>query len=147
MFKTKKMLNKGFTLIELLAVLSILLLFSLIAIPRIIIGIDNNKKEAFISDAKKMVSSAKYKFSMAKYKDIFYDKDGCKVVTLSDLKLDIVKDPDNNLYSLKDTEVYICLIDDSYNYFIKLTPLYSGRGTISRINIDDLKIKDIVKVK
>ena len=54
-------MKKGFTLIELLAVIIILSVIMSIAIPNIIATIDRNKKDAFIDDAKRMISAAEYK--------------------------------------------------------------------------------------
>ena len=54
-------IKNGFTLIELLAVIVILGVIMTVAIPNVIATLDKNKKETFIEDAKKMVSSAEYK--------------------------------------------------------------------------------------
>lgn len=52
--------KKGFTLIELLAVIVILALISLIAIPNITSVIENNKKELMVTDAIHLISLARY---------------------------------------------------------------------------------------
>lgn len=49
------MTKKGFTLIELLAVVAVLGLIALIAVPSTMNVLDKNKKEAFINDAKKIM--------------------------------------------------------------------------------------------
>ena len=59
--KVGENMKKGFTLIELLAVIIILGVIMSIAIPNIIATIDRNKKDAFIDDAKRMISAAEYK--------------------------------------------------------------------------------------
>ena len=58
--------NKGFTLIELLAVIVILGVIMLIAVPNIVSTLDKNKKESFIEDAKQMIGSAEYKLRVDK---------------------------------------------------------------------------------
>lgn len=49
------MKNKGFTLIELIAVVTVLGLIMLIAVPSTINILEKNKKESFINDAKKVM--------------------------------------------------------------------------------------------
>lgn len=58
--------KKGFTLIELLAVIVILGVIMLIAVPNIISTLDKNKKDSFIEDAKQMIASAEYKIRVDK---------------------------------------------------------------------------------
>lgn len=56
------MKNKnGFTLVELLAVIVILGVIITIAIPNVVSTLEKNKKETFLEDAEKMISSAEYK--------------------------------------------------------------------------------------
>ena len=52
--------KKGFTLIELLAVIIIISLISLVAIPNIVGLKDGMKKDQMLDDAKKLISVAKY---------------------------------------------------------------------------------------
>ncbi len=52
--------NKGFTLIELLAVIVILGVIMLIAIPNVTSTLEKNKKDSYIKDAKKMMNLAEY---------------------------------------------------------------------------------------
>lgn len=53
--------KKGFTLVELLAVIVILGVIITIAIPNVVSTLEKNKKETFLEDAEKMISSAEYK--------------------------------------------------------------------------------------
>ena len=52
--------KKGFTLIELLAVILVISLISLVAIPNIVGLQDGIKKDQMLDDAKKLISMAKY---------------------------------------------------------------------------------------
>ena len=52
------MKNKGFTLIELLAVIIILGLLMLVAIPSVTAYIDNSRKEGYVTTAKELVKGA-----------------------------------------------------------------------------------------
>lgn len=53
--------KKGFTLVELLAVLVILSIIMLIAVPSTLNVLDRNKKDSYISDAKKLITLAETK--------------------------------------------------------------------------------------
>jgi len=55
--------NKGFTLIELIAVVVILAVIMLIAVPNVVSTINKNKKEALIEDAKKFKAAVEAKIA------------------------------------------------------------------------------------
>ena len=63
----KKFNNKGFTLIELLAVIVILGVLMIIAIPMVSRYIKEARQNAFIDTAKAYVSSARYAFLNSEY--------------------------------------------------------------------------------
>lgn len=49
--------NKGFTLIELLAVIIILAIIAIIAVPRVMSSLKTSKKNALITEARKVISA------------------------------------------------------------------------------------------
>ena len=53
--------NKGFTLIELIAVVVILAVLMMLAVPNVVATINKNKKEAFLEDAKKFKAAVEAK--------------------------------------------------------------------------------------
>lgn len=58
--------KKGFTLVELLAVIALLGILMTISVPNIISTINNNKKDSFLIDSKRLVSRAEYLKSLNK---------------------------------------------------------------------------------
>ena len=55
--------NRGFTLVELIAVVVILAVIMLIAVPNVVSTINKNKKESFIEDAKKFRAAVEAKIA------------------------------------------------------------------------------------
>ena len=90
--------RNGFTLVELLAVIVILGIIMLIAVPNVVGVIDNNRKETYLSDAKKMVTMAEY--ATRTNTSILMPNNGeVTVLRLSYINNgDLTKDPEGNNY-------------------------------------------------
>lgn len=105
------MKKNGFTLVELLAVLVILAILGGLAAPNIINLMQSGKEEAFIEDAKEMVSSATYMYKIAYARDFIEDNnfltdgDGYKIL-MSNINGN-VPDTDPYGYKYKQNDSYI----------------------------------------
>lgn len=75
--KSLKKNNKGFTLIELLAVIVILGVLMIIAVPMVSKYIKQAKQNAFVSTAKAYVSSARYGYLNGDYTDAEVTNGSC----------------------------------------------------------------------
>ena len=96
--------KKGFTLIELLATFTILSIIMLIAIPSTLSILDKNKRESFISDAKRFVALAESEIRNNDKLDTQYG--GVIVFKLSDFNDGTFEtDPDGEKYNMTDSYV------------------------------------------
>ncbi len=118
--------KNGFTLIELLAVVVILGVLMLVAIPNVVSTLEKNKRDSFISDAKLAISAAEYTIrANTKYE---YPKEGEIIVfPLNKLKnLDIETSSFDTYYSYDYSFVAMTRerlngVDDSeYVYYVHL---------------------------
>ena len=92
--------TKGFTLIELLATLVILSIIMLVAIPSTISVLDKNKKDTYVSDAKRLVALAESQIRNNEKLDVDYN--GIIVFPFSELEDGTFeKDPDSTPYDDK----------------------------------------------
>lgn len=127
----KKLNNKGFTLVELLGVLMILSIILVIAVPNVVSVLDKNKKETYVSDAKKLLTMAETE--IRRNTDIDWPVNGQAVILklsfLNNGELDT--DPESVKYDEDRSYVAICLVNDTYTYYVQLIGTVSsgsGRG-------------------
>ncbi len=138
--------RKGFTLVELLAVIVILGVIMLIAVPNVVSMIDRNKKRTYIEDARNMVTMAEYmlrsdtSIALPTNSEILV----LPLSTINNGDLDI--DPEGNEYSTDNS--YVAIMKDSNGfdeywvnlvgingrenrgvYLTKVTNLESGNST------------------
>ena len=93
--------NKGFTLIELIAVVVILAVLMMLAVPNVVATINKNKKEAFIEDAKKFRAAVEAKL-VSDTSIKLPNADSVIVFTLDKVgKVEIEESPYGTKYSTK----------------------------------------------
>ena len=84
--------SKGFTLIELLAVIVILGVLMIVAIPAMTRYIENSKRDVFADTAKKYITTARYSLISEGYKN------GTETVNVNDISYDSTSGKSNAIY-------------------------------------------------
>ena len=110
--------QKGFTLIELLSVIIILAIIMTVAIPNIVGTLDKNKRDSYIKDAKRAITSCEYTIRTEK-KYEYPDETTAVIFPLSEIKnLDLEVSPFDTYYSQKDSFVAITKdkVGSAYEY-------------------------------
>lgn len=151
---------KGFTLIELLATLVILSIIMLVAIPSTVSVLDKNKKDTYISDAKRLVALAESEIRNNDKLDVEYN--GIIVFPFSELNDgSFKKDPDSTLYSPKLSFVIAhkkgTVEDYQFVYYVQLFGVKRGvpfttiksvdRNTVTGVTNTSFDISNIENLK
>ena len=135
--------RKGFTLVEMLAMLVVLGIIMVIAVPNISGIMDNHKTNVTITDASKMVESAKATVSL-KYKKKINEND-CFVLALNELDKndDFQTGGNGGTYDMYDSFAVVAYKKGSttyhYEYYVRIVELVDGK----KIGINFSKIEDI----
>ncbi len=145
--KKRKIAKKGFTLIELLAVIIILGILMIIAIPSISNYISESRKNTYISTAKQIINGARNMVNSGKYN--FYDEDMIYYIPISCISTETdAKSPYGNF---KQAYVVVTRNNDGFDYYwesIDETGTGIARPTCEKkLNIEyiesNLKVTDI----
>lgn len=137
--------KKGFTLIELLAVIVILGIIMLIAIPSVSKYIDNSKKDTYIKTISNMVDVVRYGVVT---ETSHYNMDGKtnKTFLLSSVSLE--KGSKSTPYGkLIDNKSFVVVTKKGNSYEYKVQVADEGGYGIALVNVDDLNKSMIKKVE
>lgn len=134
--------QKAFTLVELLAVIVILGVIMLIAVPNVISTIDKNKKEIYVTDADKMKTMAEYAIR-TNTSILLPNSNEILVIPLSAINNgDLTKDPEG--YNYSDTDSYVAIMKNSEGFDEYWVNLVGKQGDKNRgvylSNLDELKV-------
>lgn len=140
--------RKGFTLVELLAVVVILSIILLIAVPSVSRIISKSKDNAYISTAKAYIGAARYKYLLE------HNDNNIIVYDVTELKVDKEKSPYNKKIidgavvvkkdSKSNIKYYIYLVDEDYNSIVDIVGAGSSYPVL--ISENDLNTSYINKL-
>lgn len=145
--------KKGFTLVELLAAMIILGLILGVAVPNVIKILDNSRNDAYINDAKNLLSLAEYKYRSGK--GITRPSGGTNCIIMSLEYLDnseFEHAPHGGKYDKKRSYVAIRKGETSTEYYATLaeeisTDKYQGLQNRSILDLNEKDRRDFYIVK
>lgn len=113
--------EKGFTLIEVMAVIIILGVLMLIAVPNTTTMLEKNKKEAMVEDAKKLISLGEYQVQKDKRVELPETASEATIITLKYMNTnDLDKTNYSTTYNKDRSFVAIKRVGDKYVYYAHL---------------------------
>ena len=114
--------KKGFTLVELLAVIALVAILSSLAVVNVVSSINNSKKNAFLLDAKRMISKAQYLISMDSENRNKLKNGNINSITYDFNKLndkgEFLKDADDETFQNGDFFVKVEKSDTTFTYCV-----------------------------
>lgn len=127
--------RKGFTLVELLAVIVILGIILVIAVPNVLGIIDNARKDSFLANAKMMASTARLRVA-ADSTLLPAANSTAKGITLTNLGMsNMGKDPDGGSYGANS---YVYIVKDSTGVIRYYVTLEGSKRAINNVEETDL---------
>lgn len=139
--------KKAFTLVELLAVVVILGVIMMIAIPNTVSLIDKNKMTTYIENAKTFVSLVETKIQTDKSLELPTNNQQVTIMNLRYLNTnDLGDSPYGEPYNLDYSYVAVKLVNNKYTYFVQLVSCLSGTATCSPNNEENFRGIDLVEV-
>lgn len=132
--------KKGFTLVELLAVIVIIAIISMVAIPNTLSIIETSKKEHMLQDAKRLISQAKAKVNA----NIEIRNTGNHTFYFEEIKVDINNDLDGKAYDNSSFVKYY-ISDDMVKYCITLFGDKYVIGKNNCVNEENLTLASVQK--
>ena len=147
MFKNVKN-NKGFTLIELLAVIVIMGVLMMVAIPQVTKYIENSKKDAYVETSKAYINAVRYALLNDELSESLPEKGGTTTVTLD--KVTVESGGEKSPYGKSIQKNKSCVTitasnDDDVKYTYKISITDGSAGTSGSTEEKELKRGSFVK--
>ena len=131
----KRFNKKAFTLIELLAVIIILGVLMIIAIPAVTMYISNARKSAYVDTAKTVIQSARVLVNSGKLD--MYDTSATYYIPTSCIMVENGKEAESPYGRFKRAYVVVTFEENKYNYYW-VSVDETGQGIKNLTNVEDL---------